>query len=109
LAAILNISAILNYLNTQQAIFDLSWSRLQKFIMKSVLTIIAHGTLFSYKLNPTIYFVFRIKTDLTKKLLRLTIWLEWLLGYETKKAQKASILPKKKSSTNLDNLFFGTF
>jgi hypothetical protein len=53
LAAILNISAILNFLNTQQAIFDLSWSRLQKYIMKSVLTIIAHGTLFSYKLNPT--------------------------------------------------------
>jgi hypothetical protein len=42
LAAILNISAILNCLETLQAIFDLSWSRLQKYIMKSVLTIIAH-------------------------------------------------------------------
>jgi hypothetical protein len=44
LAAILNISAILNCLETLQAIFDLSWSRLRKYIMNSVLTIIAHGT-----------------------------------------------------------------
>jgi hypothetical protein len=43
LAAILNIFAILNCLDTLQTIFDLFWSRLQKYIMKSVLTIIAHG------------------------------------------------------------------
>jgi hypothetical protein len=56
-AAILNISAILNCLETLQAIFDLSWSRLQKYIMNSVLIIIAHGTLFCYKLNPTTYYL----------------------------------------------------
>jgi hypothetical protein len=56
LAAILNISAILNFLNTQQAIFDFSWSRLQKNFIKSVLAIIAHGTIFSYKLNPNTIF-----------------------------------------------------
>jgi hypothetical protein len=43
LAAMLNISANMNCLDTLQAIFDLAWSRLQKYIMKSVLTIIAHG------------------------------------------------------------------
>jgi hypothetical protein len=43
LAAILNISAILNCLDTLHAIFDLFWSRLQKYIMKSVQTIIAYG------------------------------------------------------------------
>jgi hypothetical protein len=37
------LAAFLNFLDTLQAIFDLSWSRLQKYIMKSVLTTIAYG------------------------------------------------------------------